>query len=492
MRHSKRVALVLAATALLAAAPAALAGDPFSKATSTAAGYHTWDGDLIDVEQVSQTGAGVYVAVLDTGLAPNWSDYFPKARVRTDLGVGFEQQVNFKAASDGKDPCGVELEVGGLRTTTWVGSRGSTHGTHVASTIIGYSYYSNFDALGGFPLPPIQVRGIAPGATIIPVKVLADYQVPALPKCPDPALQKQGTVVFGTAEMVAAGIDYVTGLKQGALRNSPVVINMSLGAGPNEPITDVEKAAIDRAIAAGVIVVAAASNDGEDGMSAPGSYPPVISAGSVGWAGEWLDDGASGNPPANGSRYRMWWLQNVRGDGTAGNLDALYAGSGDTVEGAAVIDDVYVSDFSSRERQDVHEQDLDVLAPGSWVRGPYPGFPGYSHLPWWSRGFGDVVGRNPGNFYYVGGTSMATPHVASVAALVLEKSPTLAQAAVEAILEGSALPLPSAASVPVWDPFNPAGPGSYPVPWDTDCGGFPCDAVGAGLLQADAAVAAAP
>ena len=299
--------------------------------------------------------------------------------------------------------------------------------------------------------------------------------------------------MFGTNEMVAAGIDYVTSLKNGVLGHSPVVINMSLG-GLERGDQAVEKAAIDRAIAAGVIVVAAASNDGEAGMSAPGSYPPVISAGSVGWAGEWLDDGASSNAPANGSRYRMWWLKNVRGNGagTAGDLDALYSGSGDTVEGAGVVDDTYVSDFSSRERQDVHVQDLDVLAPGSWVRGPYPGLPGYSHLPWWSGGIGDVMGNNPGNFYYVGGTSMASPHVASVAALILQKNPALNQAQVETILESSALPIGAVGSVPVWDPFSTSGPGFYPVPWDTDCDGVPCDAVGAGLLQADGAVAATP
>jgi subtilisin family serine protease len=489
MKVSRRMAAVLAIAALVATAPTALAGNPFAKSTTTAGGYHTWDSDQIDVENVSQTGAGVYVAVLDTGLVPYWKDYFPDARVAQELGAGFYQSVTFKAHST--DKCEVDTEVGALRRVSYVGSRGSSHGTHVASTIIGYSYYSNTDAVQGYPLPAIQVRGIAPNATIIPVKVLADYQVPAFPQCSTATASTN--VVFGTSEMVAAGIDYVTSLKSGVLKGKPVVINMSLGGAPDEPISDVEKAAIDRAIAAGVIVVAAASNDGELGMSAPGSYAPVISAGAVGWTGEWLDDGI-GNPPTNDVRYRMWWLQNVKGSGTgsAGALTALAPDSGNVVEGPAVVGDTYVTDFSSRALATTQAGALDVLAPGSWVRGPFAGDPGYNHLPWYSHGIADLVGNNTGNFYYVGGTSMATPHVASVAALVLEKNKGLNQGQVESILRGSALPLAANGSKQVWDPFNAAGPAFYAVPWDTNCDGVACDAVGAGLVQADGAVAATP
>jgi hypothetical protein len=43
------------------------APDPFATSTSTSGGYLTWDADQINVEKVTQTGKGVYVAVLDTG-----------------------------------------------------------------------------------------------------------------------------------------------------------------------------------------------------------------------------------------------------------------------------------------------------------------------------------------------------------------------------------------------------------------------------------------
>jgi len=449
----------------------AAAGNPFARLTSTVDGYSTWDADMINVEAIDQTGEGVYVAVLDTGLVANWQDYFPKDRVNTALGTGFDQPVSM---SPGKDPCEIDVSVGRLHQTTWVGSTGSSHGTHVASTIIGYFYRSNSDAAGGFPLPPIVVRGIAPKVTIIPVKVLADYQVPAMPKCDGghPA----ESVVFGTDEMVAAGINYATDLAIAGYR--PMVINMSLGGGE---LIDAEKDAIDRAIENGVIVVASAGNEGEQGMGYPGAYEPVISAGSVGWIGEWLKpDVTTGT-----ARYRMFWLQYP--------FPPVLAGTGDVPDPASA-DDVYLSDFSSRallegNEEDFVVQDLDVLAPGSWVRGPFAGDPGFSHLPWWSGGIADLVGRNPGNFYYVGGTSMAAPHVSAAAALLLQQDEQLEQADIDNILSSTALTIPSADSQSVFD-INL--PGMAPITWDTDCDGNLCDPVGAGLIQLDAAMEAVP
>ncbi len=120
-----------------------------------------------------------------------------------------------------------------------------------------------------------------------------------------------------------------------------------------------------------------------------------------------------------------------------------------------------------------------ALAPGSWVRGSFPGFPGYSHLPWWSKGIGDVMGNNPGNFYYVGGTSMATPHVEGIAALILERDPDLTQPDVESILRDTALGIP-AGSRSLFDINN----------WILEA--WDVDATGAGLVQAYAALEAIP
>lgn len=474
--YRKRMSAALAVAALVAIAPAALAGNPFSRSTTTEGGNHTWDSDQIDIENVSETGAGVYVAILDTGLVPNWQDYFPDDRVAQELGIGFHQNVDMTVAKNG---CDLTLTAkGAVRGTTFVGSRSSSHGTHTSSTVIGYNYYSNTDAAQGYPLPPIQVRGIAPNATIIPVKVLADYQIPARHQCTEipAAEQASQTINFGTDGMVAAGIDYVTSLAEGRLAGSRIVINMSLGdTVPAQVIED----AIDRAIDAGVIVVASAGNEGEAGMGWPGAYPQVISAGASGWTGEWLDDGASGNPPSNGFRYRMFWLQDTNG----GLTPPLKANSGDVAEPGT--GDAYVTDFSSREKAG---QDLDVLAPGSWVRGPFPGFPGYNHLPFWSRGIADLI-VNPGNFFYVGGTSMAAPHVSATAALMLEKNASLTQSQIESILESTATPI-AAGSAQVWDPFHVDANGDADPSFVTFTWG--ADATGSGLLQADAALAATP
>lgn len=452
---------------LVCAAAPVVAQNVFHGVASTADGYSTFDADMIDLENVTQTGNGVYVAVLDTGLAPNWKDYFPEARVAAHLGKGFVQPVSFKAF---KDRCGFGVTTGQLRESSFIGSRGSEHGTHVTSTILGFFYRSNIDTLNGFPLPPIMVRGIAPNVTIIPVRVLADYQIPQLPKCDDPEISQQSQLaVFGTDEMIAAGINYVTDLAIAGYR--PMIINMSLGG---SGLAAVEQAALDRAIANGVIVVASAGNEGDDGMGFPGAYAPVISVAAAGWNNSWVDPGIT-------QIYRMFWLRNG-GD----FVPPLFANGGDVPEPTPTASGppfsfnsaAYIANFSSRE---LAGQQLDVTAPGVWIRGPFAGFPGYTHLPWWSKGIGDLLGANPGNFFYVSGTSMSAPHTAAVAALMLEKNPSLTQAQVESILKSTALPIP------------PGFGGDIQI-----TGGFAdmqvwgANATGSGLIQADAAIAATP
>ena len=167
----------------------------------------------------------------------------------------------------------------------------------------------------------------------------------------------------------------------------PVVINMSLGG----PVLDaVEKAAIDYAISKGVVIVASAGNEGDEGMGYPGAYAPVVSVAAAGWVREWTTDST-------------WWR----------TLD---------FPNPTQAEDLYITDFSSREKDG---QDLDVAAPGSWVVGPYQ------------------LNSGKTSYFFLGGTSMAAPHVAGIAALMLQKNASLQQADVESILESTAIPLPA-------------------------------------------------
>jgi subtilisin family serine protease len=252
------------------------------------------------------------------------------------------------------------------------------------------------------------INGVAPMATVIPVKVL----------------NQNGS---GWSSVIARGIVYVADLKAGPLAGSPVVINMSLGG----PVLDaVEKAAIDYAISKGVIIVASAGNGGTAGMGYPGAYEPVISVAAAGWLGEWYP----------GYTSSWWYALNLSEPGNPAQF--------------------YIADFSGRE---LPGQDLDVAAPGTWVVGPYQ------------------VNSGKTSYYFLGGTSMASPHVAGIAALMAQKNPDLTPTMAEQYLEQSAIALPAPACLNVWSP----GGAVAGYCWDAD-------ATGAGLAVADAALNMTP
>ena len=439
--------IIIASTAIILML--VLIAPSFAAPNNSLEARSTWDADMIDSDITGFTGKGVYVAVLDTGLAPNWKDYFPAERIADKLGKGFKEDIKWDVTAQ------KFVESGKVYETSWIGDIGSTHGTHVTSTIIGYNYYAHADAAAGLPLQPLFIKGIAPDVTIIPVKVLADYAIGRSQT--DPVDYPDQKFVMGTDRAVAAGIRYATDLKISGF--SPMIITMSLG-GPSS--AQVMEDAIDYAIENGVIVVASAGNEGELGMGYPGAYEQVISVGACGWKYEWYWPNMVSPPPRN----RLWWLQ----DNTYGYNDI-------PEEKKELANQVYITSWSSRQ---IEGQELDVVAPGSWVRGPYPGYPGYSHLPWWSNGLGDLIGRNPGNFYYLGGTSMSAPHVTGVVAQILQKKPSLTQTTVETILKNTALPIPPESMV-VFD-LSPSQ-GFYTYSWGSD-------ATGSGLVQADTALAA--
>lgn len=273
--------------------------------------------DMVDAE-VDDDGEGVYVAVLDTGLLEGlWPWFFSQANIASGLGKGFTHDIWWDG-DIGDFVFGPLRDDRGFLTDAF---KGSGHGTHVTSTIVGFNYNDIF-----------WVRGVAPKATIIPVLVLDAWAVP----------YPGGTARFtgGTDEMVAAGITYVADLAE--TLDGPVIISMSLG-GPS-PSTLIE-AAIDYAISKGVIVVASAGNSGYAGMGWPGAFPRVISAGMAGWTeqfvwGSWLDDVPEklNTPDSWGNNWQ-----------------------------------VFLDDLSSRPNKDLGQQShhLDVTTPGAAIVGPY-------------------------------------------------------------------------------------------------------------------------
>ncbi len=267
----------------------------------------SWGYDAVQAAAAASTngatGAGVIVAVVDTGVdylhedldANNWvnSGETPDNSVDDD-GNGYVDDYYgydfigslYTAVTPDADP---EDEAG--------------HGTHVAGIIA-----AEDNSVG--------VKGIAPSAQIMPVKVL----------------DAGGS---GWDSTIADGIRY-------AVDEGADIINLSLGASlPSNTV----KAAIDYAESNNVLVVAAAGNSNSyTASSYPAGYSSVISVG-------------------------------------------------------ATTEDGYKADYSNWGK-------VDILAPGD-----------------------DILSSIPGNLYErYSGTSMASPMVSGVAALVMQKFSTNARA----------------------------------------------------------------
>ncbi|MEO1527583.1 MAG: S8 family peptidase [Planctomycetota bacterium] len=254
------------------------------------------------------TGEGITVAVIDTGVDLDHPDLVQNLFVNAgeiagngidDDGNGFVDDVHgYDFANRDADPNDVH-----------------GHGTHVAGTIAA--------ANNGF-----GATGVAPDATILPIKVLGD----------------NGS---GSSLDVAAGIRYAADM-------GAHVINLSLGGGYSSAI----ESAISYAHSVGSFVVAAAGNEY---ASVPG-FPAQFS-----------------------SSY-----DNVLSVGAYDSRGAEAAFSNDVGSSGAV----------------------QVDAPGVGVFSTYVG----------------------GRYASMSGTSMATPHVAGIAALTLAADPTLNPAALRDLL----------------------------------------------------------
>jgi len=122
------------------------------------------------------------------------------------------------------------------------------HGTHVATTLVSPVN----DGIG--------IAGVAPGCTIMPIKVL-------------------GPDASGSYENIAGGIRYAA--DQGAQ-----IINLSLtGTEPSAILQD----AVQYAAAKGCLIVAAAGNESRYGVGYPARFPQCIAVGATRFDGRLAD-----------------------------------------------------------------------------------------------------------------------------------------------------------------------------------------------------------
>ncbi|MFI8826377.1 S8 family serine peptidase [Streptomyces sp. NPDC053431] len=210
--RNRAVGLLGAMAAVVAtwtvAAPAAQADDMRSR---------QWYLDAMKADELWKvaTGKGITVAVIDTGV----DSTLPELR--------------------GKVLPGRNFDTGGLGRVDDKDT--DRHGTNMALAIAGSG------AGGG-------VKGIAPDATILPVKTGAFWQ--------------------GGSETKFKGIRY-------AVDNGARVINISLAGFANETTTAGWREVVDYANKKGALVFAGAGNDGSGGPVYPAAIPGVIAVGAL-------------------------------------------------------------------------------------------------------------------------------------------------------------------------------------------------------------------
>lgn len=289
-------------------------------------------------EQLGVDGSGIGIAIIDSGVT-TWHDDLGSERV-----VHFADFVGYQASP--YDDYG--------------------HGTHVAGIIAGNGYDSDGAR-----------RGIAPGASLVVLKVL----------------DASGD---GYISNVIAAIDYAV---EQRTRFNIRVINLSVAAGVHQSFTtDPLTLAARRAVEAGIVVVTAAGNFGRDakgqlqygGITAPGNAPWVLTVGAT---------------THNGTVFR--------GDDT-------------------------VAPFSSRGPTRIDRAAKpDLVAPGVGIESLADNSSALYAAHPSARLWGTLDTSTP-PYLSLTGTSMAAPVVAGTIALMLQAHPTLTPNLVKAVLQYTA------------------------------------------------------
>lgn len=182
---------------------------------------------------------------------------------------------------------------------------------------------------------------------------------------------------------IAAAIDW-------AVANHAKVINLSLGSASDDPVY--EDPAIQRAVNAGVTVVAASGNDGQHALSFPAANPNVIAVGASAFCDSVMNDTT-----------------------TPGNFE-------------------YVASYSNFGAQ------LALVAPGGDPSRAQATCTQASCLDYlqWIQNLDSTRGRFSEQVGLFAGTSQAAPHVAGAVALMASKDPSLTPTLARAILTATA------------------------------------------------------
>ena len=295
-------------------------------------------------------GAGIGVAVVDSGIT-SWHDDLTYPGTSTAVRVQGNQRVT--AFVDFVNGAPAAYDDNG-------------HGTHVSGIIAGNGYAS-----GG------AHAGIAPGAHLVSLKVL----------------DREGR---GVISDVIAAFEYAVANR--TLHNIRVV-NLSVGASVTSSYrTDPLTLAAKRAVDAGIVVVTAAGNLGENKLGQP-QWGGILAPGNAPWV---LTVGASTH------------------QGTVNRTDDAVAGfssSGPTAFDYEAKPDLVASGVGT----------VSLHAPGSL-------------FSWTKAGYlvGGTVNTAYKPYLSLSGTSMAAPVVSGTVALMLQANPTLTPNLVKAILQYTA------------------------------------------------------
>ena len=207
---------------------------------------------------VSQTGKGVVVATIDSGIDFRHPDFTVPGSGGTRTRIKFLLDMTGGPSSWDYTLPGKTAKIGKLYTEADINAALAVakpaqssdivkerdkngHGTHVAGTAAGNGL--------GAPSAPGTYAGMAPEADLVIVKA---------------SRQDDGTASFGLNDMVN-GMSFIQ--TEAAALNEPFVINMSIGgqAGPHDG-TDPDEIAIDQIVngGAGRVFCVAAGNEGAD------------------------------------------------------------------------------------------------------------------------------------------------------------------------------------------------------------------------------------